>query len=158
METVEERRELVLTLCRSVKRSARLAIGHSNTLLDETGDSLNDEQTADLTRIRAAAAKMLDLVRMATEEVTAHEHQTTEQVDFERFLHVVLHDLRAQISLIIGFSRVLADEMLGPLSAEQEDVLRQIEALGRMLASSVTECQETVWPTGAESGIDPPTQ
>ena len=158
METTEERRKLVLTFCRSVKRSAKLAIGYSDTLLEETGASLNKEQAADLVRICAAAERILDLATMVIEEVSKPDYQLNDQADFAHLLRVTFHDLRAQISLIIGFSRVALDEITGPLSAEQKEVLIQIEALGRMLASSVTECQDTVWPTESESGTAPPTQ
>jgi signal transduction histidine kinase len=158
MATVEERRTQVLTLFRSVRRSARLAAGYINTLLEETGNSLGREQSADLVRIRTAAEGILDLARMATEEVGARDHQLHNQADFDRFFRVTFHDLRAQISLIIGFSRVALDEITGPLSTEQKEVLVQVEALGRMLASTVTECQEAIWGTESESGADPPAQ
>jgi hypothetical protein len=145
-------------LCRSAKRSARLAAGYTTTLLEQTGDSLNKEQTADLVRIRTAAERILDLVRMATEKVGTRDHQLSDQAGFDHFLRVTLHDLRAQISLIIGFSRVALDEITGSLSAEQKEVVAQIEVLGRTLASSVTECQNAVWPSESEGGAAPPTQ
>ena len=156
MATVEERRAQVLTLCRSIKRPARLATGYTNTLLEETGNTLSKEQFADLARIRTAAERILDLARMATEEVSTRDHQLNNQADFDHFLRVMFHDLRAQISLIIGFSRVALDEITGPLSAEQKEVVIQLEALGRLLASSVTEGQDAIWGTESKSGADPP--
>lgn len=156
MATVAERRAQVLTLFRSVKRLARLATGYINTLLEETGNSLGREQSADLVRIRTAGERIMDLARMATEEVSTRDHQLHDQADFGRFFRVTFHDLRAQISLIIGFSRVALDEITGPLSAEQKEVLIQVEALGRMLASTVTECQDAIWGTESESGAAPP--
>jgi hypothetical protein len=155
METVEERRELVLTFCRSVKRSAKLAIGYSDTLLEETGTSLNKEQAADFVRICAAAERILEMATKAIEEVNNQDHRLDDQAYFEHFLRVTFHDLRAQISLIIGFSRVALDEITGPLTAEQKGVLVQIEALGRTLASSVTGCQNTVWPAEPEGEAVP---
>ena len=53
------------------------------------------------------------------------------------FVASMSHELRTPMNAILGFSRVLMDEMLGPLNSEQKDKLSRIYERGRDLLSLI---------------------
>ena len=55
------------------------------------------------------------------------------------FLASMSHEIRTPLNAIIGFSEILADENLGPLSEEQQDVMQDILWSGRHLLDLIND-------------------
>jgi signal transduction histidine kinase len=73
-----------------------------------------------------------------------------------RFLATVSHELRTPLTALAGYQELLVDEVIGPLSEGQIDVLERMQSVTRHLAavieevlsfSSLDEGRETVRPT-----------
>ncbi len=73
-----------------------------------------------------------------------------------RFLATVSHELRTPLTALAGYEELLADEVLGPLSDNQRDVLERMRSVTQHLASVIEELlafsnldegRETVRPT-----------
>jgi signal transduction histidine kinase len=73
-----------------------------------------------------------------------------------RFLATVSHELRTPLTALAGYQELLIDEVIGPLSEGQIDVLERMQSVTRHLAavieevlafSSLDEGRETVRPT-----------
>ena len=73
-----------------------------------------------------------------------------------RFLATVSHELRTPLTALAGYQELLADEVIGPLSDSQLDVLERMQSVTRHLAavieevlsfSSLDDGRETVRPT-----------
>jgi signal transduction histidine kinase len=73
-----------------------------------------------------------------------------------RFLATISHELRTPLTALAGYQELLIDEVIGPLSEGQIDVLERMQAVTRHLAavieevlafSSLDEGRETVRPT-----------
>src|SRR5581483_2614069 len=73
-----------------------------------------------------------------------------------RFLATVSHELRTPLTALAGYEELLVDQVLGPLSESQLDVLERMQSVTRHLAavieevltfSSIDEGRETVRPT-----------
>jgi signal transduction histidine kinase len=73
-----------------------------------------------------------------------------------RFLATVSHELRTPLTALAGYEELLADQVLGPLSESQLDVLERMRSVTQHLASvieevlafsSLDEGRETVRPT-----------
>ena len=73
-----------------------------------------------------------------------------------RFLATVSHELRTPLTALAGYEELLADQVIGPLSDSQLDVLERMRAVTQHLAavieqvlafSSLDEGRETVRPT-----------
>ena len=83
----------------------------------------------DLAR-RAAAA--IDNARLYTDAVEANASKA-------RFLAVMSHELRTPLTAVIGYTELLADEIVGPLSEAQKDPLARIKASGTHLLTLIEE-------------------
>lgn len=73
-----------------------------------------------------------------------------------RFLATVSHELRTPLTALAGYGELLADQVIGPMSENQLDVLERMRAVTQHLASvieevlafsSLEEGRETVRPT-----------
>jgi signal transduction histidine kinase len=73
-----------------------------------------------------------------------------------RFLATVSHELRTPLTALAGYQELLVDQVIGPISDSQLDVLERMQAVTRHLAavieevlafSSLDEGRETVRPT-----------
>ena len=73
-----------------------------------------------------------------------------------RFLATVSHELRTPLTALAGYQELLVDQVIGPMSDSQLDVLERMQAVTRHLAavieevlafSSLDEGRETVRPT-----------
>ncbi len=73
-----------------------------------------------------------------------------------RFLATISHELRTPLTALAGYQELLIDEVIGPLSEGQIDVLERMQSVTRHLAavieevlafSSLDEGRETVRPT-----------
>ena len=59
------------------------------------------------------------------------------------FVATVSHELRTPLTSIIGFSELLSEEQVGPLSAEQKDYAQQIYRKGKDLLSLINDILDT---------------
>jgi signal transduction histidine kinase len=73
-----------------------------------------------------------------------------------RFLATVSHELRTPLTALAGYEELLADQVLGPLSENQADVVERMRSVTQHLASvieellafsSLDEGRETIRPT-----------
>ena len=92
-------------------------------------DSADLALATDLAR-RAGAA--IDNARLYTDAVEANAAKA-------RFLAVMSHELRTPLTAVIGYTELLADEIVGPLSEEQKDPLARIKASGIHLLTLIEE-------------------
>src|SRR5206468_10477978 len=56
-----------------------------------------------------------------------------------RFLATVSHELRTPLTALSGYEELLADQVIGPLSESQLDVLERMRSVTRHLATVIEE-------------------
>ncbi|MFL5656630.1 MAG: ATP-binding protein [Ktedonobacteraceae bacterium] len=82
-------------------------------------------------------AQILEEQQQALEEQSTLAHQANQSKSV--FLASMSHELRTPLNGIIGFSQLLHDEVVGPLSEEQKDYLGDVLASGRHLLALINE-------------------
>ena len=63
----------------------------------------------------------------------------------------ICHELRRPLGAIDAFAELLADEICGPVTAEQGEALATIQRSVQLLEHSITDLFETLAPTGARA-------
>lgn len=107
------------------------------------GDTpLDDEFLVHFQWLLNQASVTLDNVELV-EDLTA----TTQRLqDVDRlkssFLSIVSHELRTPLTSIVGFSQLLAEERVGPLTDTQRDLLRRVSGHAGHLQSMVNDLLE----------------
>lgn|GEM_PF-5717546 len=66
------------------------------------------------------------ILRHAAELERANRQLRENERYKDEFLSVISHELRTPINLIMGFSEMMDDEVIGPLNAQQHDYMRKI--------------------------------
>ena len=92
------------------------------------------------TRVHALASRHRD--RAAAQARARRTVEETQRLK-TRFLAHMSHDLRAPLHSITGFADLLAEEVDGPLNAEQHTSVRAILESGEVLSQLVTEIVDT---------------
>ena len=59
--------------------------------------------------------------------------------ELDAFAHTVAHDLKAPLTSVVGYAEVLQDYDLGPSSDDARELLEEISASGRKMASIIDE-------------------
>jgi signal transduction histidine kinase len=60
----------------------------------------------------------------------------------DQFMSMLVHDLRAPIQSVVGFSELLRDERLGPLNDDQKEFVGRIERSGEQLMELIEDILE----------------
>src|SRR2546423_890851 len=82
-------------------------------------------------------AQILEEQQQALEEQSALAQQANQSKS--AFLASMSHELRTPLNGIIGFSQLLHDEVVGPLSEEQKEYLGDVLASGKHLLALINE-------------------
>ena len=108
--------------------------------------------TREIRRLRAIA----DHAALALWKAELLEQAQAADRAKSRFLATVSHELRTPLTALAGYEELLADQVIGPLSESQLDVLDRMRSVTQHLASvieellafsSLDEGRETVRPT-----------
>ncbi|HZA54109.1 MAG TPA: GAF domain-containing protein [Candidatus Udaeobacter sp.] len=79
----------------------------------------------------AVAIENSDLYERVRQKVQELEQKTAELEKANKvkaeFLSVISHELRTPINIIMGYTRLLHEETLGPIQPEQQDALKKVE-------------------------------
>jgi signal transduction histidine kinase len=139
MITIEERGELITTICQTVSVSAGLIVGHCDTLLGEAGGPLNSEQNTDIATIRRLRRRLLTLAEEIQLAAFGQMDLLTQTEELAMFLQNSVHEVGTPIGAIRGFSRVTIQEVTGSLNDEQKETLTHIHTLAQTLLSNINE-------------------
>jgi signal transduction histidine kinase len=91
-------------------------------------------------QLRASEAVLEQRVAERTAElVSAKEEAETSNKVKSQFLAAMSHELRTPLNAILNFSQFVASGMLGPVNADQVDLLDKITASGKHLLSLIND-------------------
>ncbi len=100
-------------------------------------------------------ASLEDEVRRRTAELTeAYDQLERANRAKDDFLRSMSHELRTPLNSVIGFARLLADELPGPLNAEQKKQVRMIHEAGMHLLSLVDDVLDLARIEDGRVGIE----
>ena len=121
------------------------------------GRSFNEEEIA-IVRVIAGAStnalknaslyKTLEDRTRRLEKINEEILLTNQELEFlsnikSEFVSTVSHELRTPLTSIIGFSELLSEEQVGPLTREQKDYTRQILRKGKDLLALINDILDT---------------
>lgn len=118
-----------VTSCLAI-RATRLGVGLTLTFEDAT---LLDR----LERDRAAHERMLSA--HGAENADLRERVEVAAMAKSAFLAAVSHELRTPLTTLTGYGELLADEIVGPLTAPQHEVIERMRAVTHELTTMVDE-------------------
>jgi signal transduction histidine kinase len=113
---------------------------HNSLVLDEAGKPV---------AMTGTARDISDLVAARTELREAKERAEAANTAKSRFLATISHELRTPLNAVIGFSELLQDEVLGPLTGRQARAVRHTLQGGRHLLRLVNDVLDL---SGIEAG------
>ncbi len=113
---------------------------HNSLVLDEAGKPI---------AMTGTARDISDLVAARTELREAKERAEAANTAKSRFLATMSHELRTPLNAVIGFSELLQDEVLGPLTGRRARAVRHILQSGRHLLRLVNDLLDL---SGIEAG------
>ena len=111
-----------------------LVCGHFSTA--ERFDADDVDFAVELARRAALAVDNARLYQAEQQARTAAEHASRVKSDF---LAVMSHELRTPLNAIIGYTSLIADEIVGPVSAAQQTQLGRVKAGARHLLSLIEQ-------------------
>jgi signal transduction histidine kinase len=82
---------------------------------------------------------MADLAALALWKANLLEEARSADAAKTSLLATLSHELRTPLTALEGYSELLEDEILGPLSAEQRDVVVRLRTVGRHLGSLIED-------------------
>ncbi|UCF30460.1 MAG: response regulator [bacterium] len=121
------------------------------------GRSFNEEEVA-IVRVIAGAStnalknaslyQMLESRSMRLEKINEELVRANQELEFlsnikSEFVSTVSHELRTPLTSIIGFSELLSEEQVGPLTGEQKEYTRQILRKGKDLLALINDILDT---------------
>jgi len=133
---------------RTFTRFARRLHTQLETLKDTTNQLAEGERAARVPplgyeELNAVGQTFNRMAQFLEEQQQALEEQSTlaQQANQSKsaFLASMSHELRTPLNGIIGFSELLHDEVVGPLSEEQKEYLGDVLASGRHLLALINE-------------------
>lgn len=111
-------------------------------ILPIIGIALKQGDVVTLQRQKQLEAALAEAERLKKLAESANKAKTD-------FLAVMSHELRTPLTATVGFGELLADEVLGPLSASQHDAVRRIRMSGQHLVGMIDQIMDF---SGIEAG------
>jgi len=118
-----------------------------NLVSNEAGATLTRCMGSDITEFKIAQAKLLTANAELEERVRLRTRQLEEANQQIRlassaksaFLANMSHELRTPLNVIIGFSEVLQDKLVGPLNEKQEQYITNVVISGKHLLNLIND-------------------
>jgi hypothetical protein len=108
-----------------------------NRVLDDRGEVTGYVSTSeDITERLRAEARLVEALE--TERQAVERLREVDQVK-DAFVSTVSHELRTPITSILGYTELLAEGSLGPLSEDQADALERVDRNSHRLLALISE-------------------